>query len=88
MRGDHCRWDSGFPSADLENGTLSSVLALYKNLIHPQNTGNPQDTRMSRSFQDLYGPWGLYLSISIRSFLSAIIIVVVRVTQKPPPDAP
>ena len=32
---------------------LSSVSALYKNLIHPQNTGNPQDTRMSRIFHPL-----------------------------------
>jgi hypothetical protein len=45
--------DTGFLSADLENGTLSSVMGLYKNLILPQTTGNPLDTRMCRIFHPL-----------------------------------
>jgi hypothetical protein len=41
------------PAVKLENGALSSVPALYKNVIHPRNTGNQQDTRMSRILRPL-----------------------------------
>ena len=53
---------AGLRKAKLENGKLSSAAALYKNLIHPRNTDNSQDTRMSRIFQPL-----LYIYISVRN---------------------
>jgi len=37
---------------------------------------------------DFYGPWAAYLMISIMSFLSAAMIVVIRAMRKRPPDSP
>jgi hypothetical protein len=40
---------------------------------------------MYSNVTDFYGPWGCYLMVSALAFLSAPVIVIVRVTRKRPP---